>query len=85
MSGKIFDLTPEAEGLRRATRRPTSYGESSVVGGTYLARALEQAAFDALRGAEWVVWRRAARGQDSGEDAVTLALSRPRHEFDREA
>jgi len=82
MSGKIFDLTPETEGPRRATRRPASYGESSVVGDTYLARALEQAALDALRGAEWVVQRRAAAGQAGGEDAVTLALARPRREFD---
>ncbi len=82
MSGKIFDLTPESEGPRRAMRRPASYGESSVVGDTYLARALEQAALDALRGAEWVVRRRAAAGQAGGEDAVTLALARPRREFD---
>jgi len=83
MSGKIFDLTPEAEGPRRATRRSAAaYDEGGVVGDTYLARALEQAALDALRGAEWVVRRRVAAGQGGGEDAVTLALARPRREFD---
>ncbi len=85
MSSKIFDLTPETEGPRRVTRRSASaYGESRVVGDTYLARALEQAALDALRGAEWVARRRAAAGHAGGQDAVTLALAQPRHEFDGE-
>ncbi len=77
MSGKIFDLTPESEGPRYPVRRSASFDYGSSAGEVYLARtmALERAAEDALRDADWAVRRRAARGQGGGEDAVTLALS----------
>ncbi len=79
MSGKIFDLTPESEGPRHPVRRSASWEYGSSAGEVYLARkrALERAADDALLGAQWVVRRREARGQTGGEDAVTLALTRP--------
>jgi len=79
MSGKVFDLTPETEGPRRPVRRSASWEYGSSAGEIYVARkrALERAADDALLGAQWVVRRREARGQTGGEDAVTLALTRP--------
>jgi len=84
MSGKIFDLTPESEGPRHPVRRSASFDYGSSAGEIYLARkmALERAAEDALRDADWAVRRRAARGQGGGEDAVTLALSLARHGVD---
>jgi len=86
MSGKIFDLTPEVEGPRRPVRRSASWEYGSSAGEIYLARkrALERAAEDALRDAAWAVRRRAARGQDGGEDAVTLALTLRRRGVDEE-
>ncbi len=86
MSGKIFDLTPESEGPRHPVRRAASWEYGPSAGEVYLARkmALEQAADDALLGAQRVVRRRAARGQTGGEDAVTLALTLRRHGFDEE-
>jgi len=86
MSGKIFDLTPETEGQRRPVRRSASWEYGGSAGEVYLARkrALERAAEDALRDAAWAVRRRAARGQGSGEDAVTLALTLRRRGVDEE-
>jgi len=86
MSGKIFDLTPETEGQRRPVRRSASWEYGSSAGEVYLARkrALERAAEDALRDAAWAVRRRAARGQEGGEDAVTLALTLRRRGVDEE-
>ncbi len=86
MSGKIFDLTPESEGPRHPVRRAASWDYGRSDGEVYLARkmALEQAADDALLGAQWVVRRRAAQGQGGGEDAVTLALTLRRHGVNEE-
>ncbi len=86
MSGKIFDLTPESEGPRHPVRRSASFDYGSSAGEIYLARkrALERAAEDALRDADWAVRRRAARGQGDGEDAVPLALTLRRRGVDEE-
>jgi len=84
MSGKIFDLTPESEGPRHPVRRAASWDYGRSAGEVYLTRALERAAEDALRDADWAVRWRAARGQGGGEDAVTLALTLRRHGVDEE-
>ncbi len=83
MSGKIFDLTPESEGPRHPVRRAASWDYGSSAEEVHLARtlALARAAEEALLGAQLVVRRRAARGQTGGEDAVTLALTRPLHGY----
>ncbi len=84
MSGKIFDLTPEVVGPRRTASRSALAYESGGRASLSRSQALERAAMDALLGADYVVRRRAARGQDGGEDALTRALARPERGFGAE-
>ncbi len=77
MSGKIFDLTPETEGPHRPAQRSAPWEYGSSVGDIHVARkrALERAAEDALRDADWAVRRRAARGEEVWEREVRLAVA----------